>query len=105
MCITINSLKEFFAAHDTAEVLGAPMGEDGLTRWEILRDQCAPPLPDTVYISDSLEAVKRLTPRATGHLVFCAGAAFDKTRLCPADPHGSAGADRPGHPGTVLCGQ
>lgn len=26
MCITINSLKEFFAAHDTAEVLGAPMG-------------------------------------------------------------------------------
>ena len=53
MCITINSLKEFFAAHDTAEVLGAPMGEDGLTRWEILRDQCAPPLPDTVYISDS----------------------------------------------------
>ena len=81
MCITINSLKEFFAAHDTAEVLGAPMGEDGLTRWEILRDQCAPPLPDTVYISDSLEAVKRLTPSATGHLVFCAGAAFDKTRL------------------------
>ena len=26
-------------------------------------------------------AVKRLTPSATGHLVFCAGAAFDKTRL------------------------
>ena len=57
------------------------MGRSGLTRWEILRDQCAPPLPDTVYISDSLEAVKRLTPSATGHLVFCAGAAFDKTRL------------------------
>lgn len=81
MCITINSLKEFFAAHDKTEVLGAPLGEDSLTRWEILGEQNTSLLPDTVYISDSMEAVKRQTQSSCGHLVFCSGPAFEKSQL------------------------
>ena len=84
MSISINLLKKFFDAHDKAEVLGAPLGEDGLTRWEILREQSSSPLPDTVYISDSLEAVKQQVQSACGHLVFCAAPAFEKSQLLSA---------------------
>ena len=59
MCITVSLLQKLFDAHDKTELLGAPLGDDRLTRWEILREQNVSPLPDTVYISDSLEAVKR----------------------------------------------
>ena len=83
MCITINLLKEIFDAHDTAEVLGTPLGDDVLTRWEILKEQDAPPQldPDTVYISDSLKAVTQSAQDPCGHLVFCAGPAFEKPQL------------------------
>lgn len=59
MCITINSLKEFFDTHDKTEVLGAPLEETVLTRWEVLREQNTLLLPDTVYISNRLETVKQ----------------------------------------------
>lgn len=81
MCISINLLKESFDAHDKAEVLGAPLGEDSLARWEILREQSGSPLPDTVYISDSLKAVKQQVQSACGHLVFCAAPAFEESQL------------------------
>lgn len=84
MCITVSLLQKLFDAHDKTELLGAPLGDDRLTRWEILREQNVSPLPDTVYISDSLEAVKRQTQSGCGHLVFCTGPAFEKAQLLNA---------------------
>ena len=81
MCITINLLKKFFDAHEKTEVLGAPFGEDALTRWELLREPIPSLLPDTVYISDNLETVCQQTQSSCGHLVFCAGPAFQKSQL------------------------
>lgn len=52
-----------------------------MTRWEILREQNTSLLPDTVYISDSLEAVKRQAQSACGHLVFCANPVSEKPEL------------------------
>ena len=49
MCITVSLLQKLFDAHDKTELLGAPLGDDRLTRWEILREQNVSPLPDTVY--------------------------------------------------------
>lgn len=84
MSITINLLKELFDAHEKTERLGTPFGEDILTRWEILREQGASLLPDTVYISDSLENVKRQEQSSCGHLIFCADPAFEKSQLMHA---------------------
>lgn len=84
MCITISLLQKLFDPHDKTELLGAPLGDDSLTRWEILRAQNVPLLPDTVYISDSLEAVQRQLQSGCGHLVFCAGPTFDQAQLLNA---------------------
>lgn len=84
MCITISLLQKLFDAQDKTELLGAPLGEDSLTRWEILGGQHDPPLPDTVYISGSLETVRRQPQSGCGHLVFCAGPALDKAELLDA---------------------
>lgn len=84
MCITISLLQKLFNTHDKTELLGAPLGDDGLTRWEILREQDASPLPDTVYISDNLEAVQRQAQSGCGHLVFCAAPTFEKAQLLNA---------------------
>lgn len=42
------------------------------------------PLPDTVYISDNLEAVQRQAQSGCGHLVFCAAPTFEKAQLLNA---------------------
>ena len=33
MCITVSLLQKLFDAHDKTELLGAPLGDDRLTRW------------------------------------------------------------------------
>lgn len=81
MCVTINSLKEFFDAHEKTEILGALLGADDLMRWECLREQNSSLLPDTVYISDSLETVRRQPQSSSAHLVFCGGSGFEKSQL------------------------